>query len=400
MNVLRFCAKFVGYLVCYVIYPFSFLLPRCSKVLAFGSYRGAFNDNTKYLFIYASEHLKSCTVVWLSSKRSTVQQVRSLGLNAYTVFSPQGVYYALRSGYWFVNSYTSDIIFCLAGRAKVVNLWHGVPMKRIEFGITQGELAKRYVDRDFWEVFFHPACFRRPDYLLSTSVYMDDVFAEAFRIDKLHCLHAGYPRNELLLATAECVQSHIDRYESDATKQLVAKLRQFDKVYVYMPTWRDAQLDCFAPGFDLGHLNACLRLHNSCMLMKPHSNTRIDGKVAYDNLLFVDGGVDMYCVLPFTDVLITDYSSVLYDYLIMPDKQVVLFHYDYEEYVRSREFSFPMESHIAGKRVYTFDQLLETITSGNCDVDVEERQRVLNKFWGETLSGTPCRDILQQLRLM
>ena len=85
----------------------------------------------------------------------------------------------------------------LSGGAIVVNLWHGVPMKCIEFGITQGELAKRYVKRELWDVFFHPASFRRPDYFASTTDFFDEVFSKSFRIKKSQCLHVGCARNQL-----------------------------------------------------------------------------------------------------------------------------------------------------------------------------------------------------------
>ena len=80
-----------------------------------------------------------------------------------------------------------------------------------------------------------------------------------------------------------------------------------------MPTWRDSQRDCFANGFDLQALNDCVAKQNACVLMKPHANTIIDKSIKYSNLFFLDGNVDMYCILPYTHTLITDYSSVFFD---------------------------------------------------------------------------------------
>ena len=90
--------KFIAYLVCYIIYPFSFLVPRDKKLLAFGSYRGAFNDNTKYLFLYANEHCKGYRSVWLSTAKQTALHVRTLGYEAYYIGSLKGAWLALRSG--------------------------------------------------------------------------------------------------------------------------------------------------------------------------------------------------------------------------------------------------------------------------------------------------------------
>lgn len=393
-------AKFIAYLLCYAFYPISYLFPRTDKILVFGSYRGAFNDNTKYLFLYANEHITDRKVVWISTKQSTVMHIRSLGYEAYSVMSLKGLWYALRGKYWFVNSYSSDIAFCLAGSAKIVNLWHGVPMKAIEFGITKGDLAKRYVQRDIRDTFFHPAPFRRPDYMVSTTDFFDEVFSQSFRIDKSQCMQTGCPRNRMLRLPKEEVDTFISRYESNETKALVEKIKQYKTVFVYMPTWRDSQRDCFANGFDLEAFNNCVAQQNACVLMKPHVNTIIDKSVTYSNLFFLDGNVDMYCILPYTHVLITDYSSILYDYILMPDKHVILFHYDYEEYVNSREFIFDIQDNIVGRKVYTFDELIQVISTNDYTMDTTARQKILDKFWGETSDKNSCELVFEKLRLL
>ena len=393
-------AKFIAYLLCYAFYPISYLFPRTDKILVFGSYRGAFNDNTKYLFLYANEHITDRKVVWISTKQSTVKHIRSLGYEAYSVMSLKGLWYALRGKYWFVNSYTSDIAFFLAGNAIVVNLWHGLPMKTIEFGITQGELAKRYVKKQFSDIFFHPASFRRPDFLISTTSFIDEIFSTSFRIQKSQCIQAGYPRDGLLQMPKEKVETFISRYESAETKALVEKIQQYKIVFVYMPTWRDSQRECFANGFDLNALNTCAAAQNACVLMKPHANTIIDKSIEYSNLIFLDGNVDMYCILPYTHVLITDYSSILYDYILMPDKHVILFHYDYEEYVNSREFIFDIQDNIVGRKVYTFNELIRVISTNDYTMDTTARQKILDKFWGETSGKNSCELIFKKLHFI
>jgi len=393
--------KFLGYIACYLFYPLSFLVPRSSKRLVFGSYRGAFNDNAKYLFLYANEHLKGYHLTWLSTSKQTAAAVRELGYEAYYIGSPKGLWFALRAKYWFVNDNTSDIIFCAAGGATVVNLWHGVPMKCIEFGITQGELRKRYIDKEFWEVFYHPSSFRRPDWMVSTTDFFDEVFSKSFRIRKDQCLQVGCPRNRMLTLPKEQVRAFVDRYESAYTKQLLSEMAKYEKVLVYMPTWRDSQRNCFANGFDLDAFNECLKKKNALALMKPHANTILEGVGSYSNILFIGGNVDMYCILPFTDVLITDYSSVYYDYLLMPEKDVLFFHYDYEDYVKTREFIFPIEQEITGRRAYTFDEMLQVISTDDYKVDEKERERIVQKFWGHTMDKDQdvCLNILKAVNI-
>ena len=389
--------KTLAYIICYLLYPFSFLWKRSVKRWAFGSYRGGFSDNSKYLFIYAVEHYPDIQVCWLSLNRQTVQRVRALGLPAYWVLSPIGAWKALRAKYWFVNSYASDIMFCLSGGATIVNLWHGVGLKRCEFNIHDGVLAERFVKQTFKERFYHPESFRRPDWLVSSTEFQSTMFATAFRIPLEKCLNVGYPRNGILLQPKEQVRAFVQKYEPQATAQLIDRMAQFDKVYIYMPTWRDSQKNIFAQQMDLCQLSDILKKQNALLLLKPHPNTIVDAIQQFDNVLLVDRTVDVYSIMPFTDVLITDYSSVLYDYILMPDKDVILYLYDYDEYVRERDFYYPFAENVVGKQVNTFAALAETISRQDYAIDKKERQRILAKFWGDTKDKDSCKEILNKV---
>ena len=243
--------KIVIYAITYIVYPFSFLVPRTERKIAIGSFRDAFNDNAKYLFIYLSQNVsKHVSVAWISKSRLTVGEIRKRGLSAYWIFSPMGIWYALRSKYWFFNAYTSDIMWCLSGGACCINLWHGVGLKRIEFNITTGPLYRRYHKKDVLDAFMHPEVFKRPNYLLSSTPFQTAILSTAFRISQSQCLEMGYPRDEILLCSDELRTRHIDKYENETTHRLIAQMRKYSKVYIYMPTWRDSQRGLFAQNLD------------------------------------------------------------------------------------------------------------------------------------------------------
>ena len=389
--------KTLAYIICYLIYPFSFLVPRSKKQLAFGSYRGSFSDNSKYLYLYALTHLTDKKVSWLSVNRQTVHRLRTLGLPAYWVLSPIGVWKALRAKYWFVSAYTSDIMYCLSGNATVVNLWHGVGLKYCEFNITTGPLADRYVRKTFKERLYHPEAFRRPQYVLSSTPMQTVMFCGAFRVPEERCLELGYPRNQILTWPKEQVRAFVEKYEPKETLELIHKMEKFDKVFIYMPTWRDSQLNIFTQQFDLKALDKVLIEQNALMLLKPHPNTLTDNINGYSNIILVHRTTDVYGILPFTDVLITDYSSILYDYLLMPKKEVILFLYDYEEYVRDRDFYYPFDENVVGKKVVSFAELLQCIMSGDYKSSQEEKQVIIDKFWGETVKLNACEEILRKV---
>lgn len=381
--------KFLAYLICYCIYPFSFLFPRRKKKWAFGSFRGAFNDNAKYLFIHVSENMPEVNCAWLGIKKAKVREIRAKGLKAYFILSPKGMWHALTSKYWYYNAYSSDIMYCLSNGAILVNLWHGLPMKRIEFDITSGPLADRFVRHSLKERFFHPESFQRPDFLLSASTFFTETFARSFRIPIDRCLLMGYPRNAILTCAENERQAFVEKYEPELTQKWIDSLKKgaYDKVLVYLPTWRDSQREFFARDFDLKALDEVLRQCNALFLLKPHANVSLDEKMVngFTNVVLLPSTMDIYPVLPYTDVLVTDYSSVMYDYVLMEHKGIVLYLYDFQEYEKERNFTMPFDELAIGKKVFDFESLLATIRHGNYLLDETERRAFALKCWGDNV---------------
>lgn len=390
--------KFIAYFIGYIVWAFSLLMPRSKKIWVFGSFRGTFADNAKYLFIHVAENSKIIKPVWISYKTSTVKQVRDLGLKAYSIFSIQGLYYALRGGYYFFNAYSSDICYFTSGRAVQVNLWHGVGLKKIEFCIDRGPLYNRYVRKTLKERFYYPQVYHRPDYFLSSTPFQSVKFAQAFRIDEQHCLNIGYPRNDILLASEQERQAYLNRFESDKTKGLIGRLQSYKRVFLYMPTWRESQRKLFAEHLNLEALNKLMLQKDGLLVLKPHANTIVENREVmshYSNILLLEGGVDIYPLLAYTDVLITDYSSILYDYLLLDNKGVILYLYDYKEYVKDRDFNYPFMENVVGEVACTFAELVAII-----ERDEYDRSRyglMRERFWGE-YKGRACQSITEMFK--
>lgn len=377
--------KFLAYLICYCIYPFSFLFPRRKKKWAFGSFRGAFNDNAKYLFIHVSEQCPEVNCAWLSINKATVREIKDRGWKAYYILSPAGIWFALTSKCWFFNAYSSDIMFCLSGGAILVNLWHGLPLKRIEFDIDSGLLADRFVKKTLRERYYHPEVFKRPDYVISSSELFSEVFARSFRIPRERCLDFGLARNGILTWPEEKRKAFIDRYEPAATQDLLDQMKRFSRVFVYMPTWRDSQNDFIGAGFDFKALETALAEINALFLVKPHANTVI-ASTALDGLGHVKllpATLDVYPLLPYTDVLVTDYSSIMYDYILMAAKDVILYLFDYQEYIGERPFIWSFDDMSYGHRAYDFASLLDLIRDAALHPDEGEKDLLAKKCWGE-----------------
>ena len=258
--------KILFYLVGYIIYPFSFLFPRNRERYSFGSFAGAFNDNAKYLFIYTCIHCPNICAAWISNNRHTVKLIRRMGMNAHYIFSFRGIWHALTSRYWFFNSYTSDILFALSGGAVCINLWHGVGLKRIEYNIVSGPLAARYQKTDFCEVFCHPQSFRAPDYIVTSTPFQTHLFSTAFRVSAERCLELGYPRNQILGYGKNELMEFVGRYEPQETWDAINKMKNYSRVLVYMPTWRDSQRHLFTQSMDLSRLNEVMSKNNELLI--------------------------------------------------------------------------------------------------------------------------------------
>lgn len=387
--------KALFYTFCYILYPFSFLFVRNKKKYAFGSFAGAFNDNAKYLFIYTCEHSPDVNAAWISNSHDTVKLIRSYGFKAFHILSFQGVWHALTSKYWFFNSYTSDIFYSFSGGAVCINLWHGIGLKRIEYNILTGPLGERYQKTNFKEVYYHPQSFRAPDYIVTSTPFQTHMFSTAFRVPPERCLEFGYPRNEILTEPESTRMIFVKGYESEDTMTLIERFNQYNRVLIYMPTWRDSQRHLFTQSMDLNKINNALKSHNELLLLKPHSNVVIEGDLQkYSNVLFLSGKVDVYPILPYTQVLITDYSSVLYDYILMEGKSVILYLYDYQDYLNERDLFYPFDENVVGKRVYTFEELLATVDGHDYDMDESKRKELIEKFWGETIHFNSNQKIL------
>ena len=166
-----------------------------------------------------------------------------------------------------------------------------------------------------------------------------------------------------------------------------------------MPTWRDSQRTIFTQSMDLKRLQDIMAEQNALLVLKPHANVILSGGIGdFNNILLTDIRMDIYPLLPYTDVLITDYSSILYDWLLMEGKDVILYLYDFEAYVKERDFYYPYKENVTGRIVNTFDELCNCIATFDYRMDEKERDRIVDKFWGKTSGYDSSEKILEFIR--
>ena len=352
----------------------SGLVPRDPRLVVIGGNAGRFADNTRYLFLGLGNDPELHSV-WITGDRSIRDHIRSLGLESELRWSPSGIRYCLRAGWYVFGAYLSDINYWTSKGARSLNLWHGIPMKAIEFDITSGPLARLYASPSWSPLrLAFLDRFHTPDFLLSTSPYITrQCFTSAFRIPTDRCLEFGYPRTD-----------HFRQQDSTDARRMLPFTDSVREVVGYFPTWRDDGFDFLTgSGFSFDRLNDALVEGNRHLMFKAHPNfSNIAPKEStWSNIIILDSTADLYQILPACDVLITDYSSICYDYLLL-DRPIIYFVPDHDRYIRHRNVYFSFEEMAVGPVVMECDELYAMLrTPMRAPVDRERHDRILELVW-------------------
>ncbi len=364
----------------YPLYLLSFLFPRKNNRWVFGTNVG-FADNAKYLFLSVKEH-KQIDSCWITQNRSLAKQMQQKGHKAYYKYSFLGLKYCLTASVYIFTYHSHDINFFTSGRAKKVNLWHGV-------GIKKGSDDINKAMPHWLSKILLPHLYEHTDLFLSTSPLMNEHFRKTHNLDS-HCYvyEYMYPRCSFLMMPKEQIKKHIQQYESPDTNAFINEIQKYNKVYIYMPTWRINLKETFIEEskLDFQKLEYIMSRQNSLFLLKLHPAVKVISQYnRFKHILTIDSKQDIYPILPFTDVLITDYSSIYYDYLLQDGKQAILFPFDIQEYRKhSDELAFDYDTYTPAKRAYTAEQLYELLSQKEMQSpSIKEREWVINQFWGD-----------------
>jgi CDP-glycerol glycerophosphotransferase (TagB/SpsB family) len=347
---------------------------RDPSLIAFGAGANRYADNARYAFAGVSRETR-LRCVWITGDRRVRDEIRALGYEAELRWSVPGIRCCLRAGWYVYGAYVSDISYLLGNGARTFNLWHGIPLKAIEFDITTGPLAAVYHSPRWSPLRLAFADrFLRPDVVLSTSEFVTQrCFSSAFRIPAERCLEFGYPRTD-----------HFCRPDASAIARRRLDLPDGATTVVgYFPTWRDDGRDFLsACGFSFDELNDALVEGDKYLLFKSHPNFAdiAPRDRQWSNIRIVDGSVDAYEILPACDALITDYSSIAYDFLLL-DRPIVYFVPDLDRYVEHRNVYFTLEEMAAGPIVTQLDELYRLLSGPVPPIDPERNHALRQLLW-------------------
>ncbi|MDO4554129.1 MAG: bifunctional glycosyltransferase family 2 protein/CDP-glycerol:glycerophosphate glycerophosphotransferase [Lachnospiraceae bacterium] len=326
-------------------------LPVKNNWILFESYLGKnYADSCKYIYLYLDEKYKDqYKFIWVL--RDTKKEIDGSAKKV-KYMSLKHFYYAARSKYW-VNNMRQPVWREKRQGQVFLETWHGTPLKRLVFDMEDVHSATATYKSDFYKQS------RQWDYLLSDNSFSTKVFKSAFLFPEEKILQHGYPRNDIL---------HWDNQEERAaTLKKKLKIPTDKKTILYAPTWRDDEY--YAPGqykfqlaLDIGMMKQALE-KDYVLLLRTHyfiadqlDISEYEG-FAY-NVSHYDDVSEIYLI---SDVCITDYSSVFFDYANL--KRPMLFYtYDLEKYRDIlRGFYIDMEKEVPGPLLYTTKEVTEAI---------------------------------------
>lgn len=325
-------------------------LPRDPNLVALGAPLDRFADNSAYLFLHISESCPGLRPVWITGSREVRSQLRERGLAAELRWTPRGVLTCLRAGSFVYSGYRSDINHLLASGAVTVSLWHGVGIKRVGGGVGDASAATRRGGLTRLALAVQePAA----DYFLSSTDYVTrHIFSPAFGTPPERCWEIGYPRNDHLVNATPPPEPLI------ASPEQWQELVTADRVVGVFLTWRGNRADDAIDEELLLRLAATCRRYGARLAYKAHYNMHPTPVLA-ENCTLLPTTADLNAYLGLCDVLVTDYSSVAADFLLMR-RSAVYFMPDLEEYAARPGFYFEPER-LPGTLTRSPDGLLEAV---------------------------------------
>jgi len=368
------------------LYWFSFLVPRSKEIWVFGSWFGrSYTDNSKWLFESVCKNEPQIRAVWLTRERRVVEEVRRYGFEAYMINSWQGYLISCRAGLAVASWGNPDLNRFAMSRAKRLQLWHGSPIKKIAMDDKYAQDSSTLVSvlKKIWH-FCLPYTLERWDVVIACSEYFRERMASAFRVHLEQVSVTGYPRNDILIDPNPPTIHFVDELK---------RKHQVKRIILYAPTFRNDKknMDKLFDTFNIDAYENFLRKYNAVLLIKMHyvylqmSNTIRDEREQISRIYWLKESEvpEINPLLNYTDILITDYSGVYFDYLML-DRPVILTPFDLEQYLAGdREMYDDYENFVtAGPMCKNWDEVMaecEKVLEGN-DQYREERKAAQKKF--------------------
>ncbi|MEZ9909371.1 CDP-glycerol glycerophosphotransferase family protein [Vibrio sp. 10N.261.51.A3] len=333
--------------------------PRKKKWIVFSSeFNCHFNHSSKYLFLYFIQHYADDFNVMYVVNDKEKREELSLKYGDYFIstYTFSGFFKVLLSYTWITSSIETPVGgFFLRFRRVIVHLSHGAPLKNVGLSEKYPSLKK--------SIYYNIVKYNF-SYFFSTSKVFDENWERCLGIGAKRVLRAGLARNDVFMS-------------SEALKPCIEPRKKV----LYAPTWRPFSSTQIFPfsDFDAKVLDAFLKENNLTIYIRLHPNFEESietflSELSHVELLTKDDQEDINEVLPSFDLLITDYSSIYVDYLLL-DRPIIFLPYDLEHYKSEVGFSLDYDRYTPGPKPICFTDFLSELRRLLGDADYFDLER-------------------------
>lgn len=277
--------------------------------------------------------------------------------------------------------------FQLTAGSKLIQLWHGAPLKEIELPLHQRRLqGLSFLPRLVLQV-QKKIIGRYPDYyaLVSTSeLFTQKAFSSAFRAE--HIMGYGYPRNDAIFKGRGDVHRRSAlwiNFDLQAMKLIDNARSNNLRIILYAPTFRSNLSSPFSENIlSLQALNNFAKDHKILLVMKLHPFMAKQFHAEnLSHIVHYAPECDIYPALSLIDCLVTDYSSIYFDYLLL-DRPIIFFPYDFDHYIADeRKLLFDYIDMAPGLLCKTQVELQAALSKPDTEYWKAQRREVRNKVF-------------------
>ena len=332
-----------------------------NKMVFFSSFNGKYyTDSPKAIYLYMKNNpeFKNYKFIWAFKEPENYKELEDENTILVKQNTKKYEEYLAKSKYWIINYRIYDYIYPKKEQVYV-QCWHGTPLKRLGCDLQKTENALNTLNevKKKW----HREA-QKVDFVISPSKFTTEKLSSALdlkSVNKEDCMiEQGYPRNDFLY-----------NYTEDDVKRIKEKIgidKINKKIILYAPTWRDNQHQAgvgytYKTEVDFDKLQKELQ-DEYIILFRAHyfvSNSfdfeKYKGFIY--NVSDIDDVNEIYIV---SDILITDYSSVFFDYANLK-RPMIFYMYDFEEYKDEMRGFYIDTNELPGEITKTEDELIKAI---------------------------------------
>lgn len=370
----------IGFLL---IIPILYFIPKQKNRICFiGRDNGLFLDNTKHLYLYLQsiKIFNNFDIFFITEDKNTYNLLKQNEIPVFLYPSYQSILKLSTSNILFVDNYQwiFNLKYFLLFYSYKIQLWHGIGFKKLGRTLVYEKnnlpLSRKLIE--FFGLYLEQLLPNYNLFISTSEFYTNKVFRPAFRMKNIK--EYGYPRNDIL--KRDFKNNNVNIFINTDNKSLES-CKQFKesgyKLVLYAPTFRDSKSSnniTFTSFIDYCEKNRIK------LIFKSHPDFVNNSFKNNTNIINYNNNCDVYPLLPLIDLLITDYSSIYMDYLLL-NKPVIFYAHDLHEYIKSnRAIQFDYEWITPGPKCYDEFELIETVTQilvNNKDTFKIRREEIL-----------------------